>query len=124
MLVLTRKLQEKIHIGDQVTITIVRIQGNMVRVGIEAPKTVRVIRGEIALTEKPDGDSVGTQREPASDSVPVVPDEGWGGDGVSATDVAEGTDQHRPTRGLVGRVRLPNGKSKRKRAELASLNAI
>ncbi len=124
MLVLTRKLQEKIHIGDQVTITIVRIQGNMVRVGIEAPKTVRVIRGEIAATEKPDAESVGTQREPAADSVPLVPDEGWVGGGDSATDVAEGTDQHRPTRGLVGRVRLPNGKSKRKRAEVASLNAI
>lgn len=124
MLVLTRKLQEKIHIGDQVTITIVRIQGNMVRVGIEAPKTVRVIRGEIAATEKPDAESLGTQREPAADSVPLVLDEGWVGGGDSATDVAEATDQHRPPRGLVGRVRWPSGKSKRKRAEVASLNAI
>jgi carbon storage regulator CsrA len=48
MLVLTRKLQEKIYIGDNVTITIVRIQGSTVRVGIEAPDDVRVMRGEIA----------------------------------------------------------------------------
>jgi carbon storage regulator CsrA len=47
MLVLTRKLQEKIHIGDNVTITVVRIKGNTVRVGIEAPEGVRVIRGEV-----------------------------------------------------------------------------
>jgi carbon storage regulator CsrA len=53
MLVLTRKLQEKIHIGDNVTITIVRIQGNTVRVGIEAPQDVRVVRGEISATEPP-----------------------------------------------------------------------
>lgn len=53
MLVLTRKLQERIHIGNDVTITIVRIQGNTVRVGIEAPQQVRVIRGELTVTEEP-----------------------------------------------------------------------
>ena len=51
MLVLTRKQQERIHIGDNVTITVVRIQGNAVRIGIEAPKDVRVIRGEIAVKD-------------------------------------------------------------------------
>lgn len=51
MLVLTRKLQEQIHIGDSITITVVRIQGNTVRVGIEAPKEVRVIRGEVAVKD-------------------------------------------------------------------------
>lgn len=47
MLVLTRKKQERIQIGDSVTITVVRIKGNTVRVGIEAPKDVRVVRGEL-----------------------------------------------------------------------------
>jgi carbon storage regulator CsrA len=51
MLVLTRKTQEQIHIGESVVITIVRIQGNTVRVGIEAPTDVRVVRGEVAARD-------------------------------------------------------------------------
>lgn len=51
MLVLTRKKQEKIQIGDNVTITVVRIKGNTVRVGIEAPHDVRVVRGELVVKD-------------------------------------------------------------------------
>jgi len=51
MLVLTRKTQERIQIGDNVTVTILRIKGKTVSVGIEAPRQVRVIRGE--LPKKP-----------------------------------------------------------------------
>jgi len=47
MLVLSRKQQEQIKIGDQITVTIGRVKGNTVRVGIEAPRDVRVIRGEL-----------------------------------------------------------------------------
>ena len=47
MLVLTRKLQERIKIGDNVTITVLRVKGNTVRIGIEAPRSVRVIRAEL-----------------------------------------------------------------------------
>jgi carbon storage regulator CsrA len=47
MLVLTRKLQQQIKIGEQVTITILRVKGQTVRVGIEAPRDVRVVRGEL-----------------------------------------------------------------------------
>ena len=47
MLVLTRKLQEQIRIGDNVTITVLRVKGQAVRIGIEAPRDVRVIRGEL-----------------------------------------------------------------------------
>jgi|GEM_PF-719263 carbon storage regulator CsrA len=50
MLVLTRKLQETIKIGDNVTIHILRVKGNTVRLGIDAPRQVRIVRGE--LTEK------------------------------------------------------------------------
>jgi carbon storage regulator CsrA len=49
MLVLTRKLQEKIRIGDNITITILRTKGKAVRLGIEAPMEVPVIRGELAF---------------------------------------------------------------------------
>lgn len=51
MLVLTRKLQEQIRIGDNITLTILRVKGNTVRVGIEAPRNVRVIRGELPRKE-------------------------------------------------------------------------
>lgn len=54
MLVLTRKNQEQIKIGNDVTITIVRIKGNTVRVGIDAPKHVPVNRGEVAVQQTPD----------------------------------------------------------------------
>src|SRR5436190_7423213 len=47
MLVLTRKLQQQIKIGDQITVTILRVKGNTVRVGITAPREVRVVRGEL-----------------------------------------------------------------------------
>ena len=47
MLVLTRKQNEKIQIGDNVFLTVLRIKGNTVRLGIEAPKDVRVVRGEL-----------------------------------------------------------------------------
>lgn len=47
MLVLSRKKNESIHIGDQVIIHIVQMRGGKVRVGIEAPREVPVIRSEL-----------------------------------------------------------------------------
>jgi carbon storage regulator CsrA len=47
MLVLSRKLQEQICIGGQITITILKTRGKTVRLGIEAPRDVRVTRGEL-----------------------------------------------------------------------------
>ena len=53
MLVLSRKPGEKILIGDDVTVTIVRIGPNTVRIGIEAPRHMKVMREE--LVEIPEG---------------------------------------------------------------------
>ena len=47
MLVLTRKINEKIHFGDDITLTVVEIRGDKVRLGIEAPREVSIHRGEI-----------------------------------------------------------------------------
>ena len=47
MLVLSRKLGEKIQIGDNVTITVVRLAQGTVRLGIEAPLELAVVRDEI-----------------------------------------------------------------------------
>lgn len=48
MLVLSRKLGEKIVIGDNIVLTIVKIDRNQIRLGIEAPSDVPVFREEIA----------------------------------------------------------------------------
>lgn len=47
MLVLSRKTSEKIRIGDNIVITVVRIEGNKVRIGIEAPPDVQIQREEL-----------------------------------------------------------------------------
>jgi carbon storage regulator CsrA len=52
MLVLSRKEQEKICVGEDIVITIVKIAGGQVRVGIEAPRDVSIRRFE--LTRKDD----------------------------------------------------------------------
>jgi carbon storage regulator CsrA len=47
MLVLSRRIGEKLVIGDQITVTINRVSGNRVSLGIEAPPHVRVVRSEL-----------------------------------------------------------------------------
>jgi carbon storage regulator CsrA len=51
MLVLTRKLQEQIRIGDDIVVTILQVRGQSVRVGIEAPRNVRVLRAELPVQQ-------------------------------------------------------------------------
>lgn len=48
MLVLSRKVGEKIFVGDQIVITTVRANGGAVRIGIEAPEEMLIIRSELA----------------------------------------------------------------------------
>jgi len=57
MLVLTRKADEQILIGDDITLTLVRVRGNSVRIGIDAPREVRVRRGELARGEAARGEA-------------------------------------------------------------------
>ena len=47
MLVLSRKESEKIRLGDSIVVTIVRVSGDKVRLGIEAPPNVIVLRDEL-----------------------------------------------------------------------------
>ena len=47
MLVLSRKQNERIRVGDSVVVTIVRVSGDKVRIGIEAPPSMRVLRDEL-----------------------------------------------------------------------------
>lgn len=48
MLVLSRKTDEVVRIGDDIRITVTRIQGGKVNLGIDCPKDVAVFRGELA----------------------------------------------------------------------------
>ena len=47
MLILTRRVGETLMIGDQVTVTVLGVKGNQVRLGVNAPKDVAVHREEI-----------------------------------------------------------------------------
>lgn len=58
MLVLSRKIGERLHVGPDVVIVISRVAGNRVTIGIEAPEDICVVRGELKptrdeLTAKP-----------------------------------------------------------------------
>lgn len=52
MLVLSRKVGERILIGDQVSVTVVRVGPNLVRLGIEAPRDMLVVREELTEREE------------------------------------------------------------------------
>jgi carbon storage regulator len=58
MLVLTRKLGQSIQIGNGTKLTVVAIQGQQIRLGIDAPRSVPILRGELderpPVTTKPD----------------------------------------------------------------------
>jgi carbon storage regulator len=47
VLILTRRIGEAVMIGDEVTVTVLRVKGNQVRLGVNAPKSVSVQREEI-----------------------------------------------------------------------------
>ena len=47
MLILTRRVDERIFIGDDITLCVLDIEGNRVRLGLEAPKDVAILREEV-----------------------------------------------------------------------------
>ena len=67
MLILTRKSGEAIRIGDHITLKVIEIRGNQVRIGIDAPRSLAVHREEIyALIQE--------QNKAATQSSPVNPE--------------------------------------------------
>lgn len=57
MLILTRRVGESLMVGEEITVTVLGVKGNQVRIGIDAPKDVAVHREEIFQRIKNDDDS-------------------------------------------------------------------
>jgi carbon storage regulator len=53
MLILSRKEAEKVYLGNDIVLTIIRVAGDKVRIGIEAPSDVRVLRNELQKHDEP-----------------------------------------------------------------------
>jgi carbon storage regulator len=62
MLILTRRVNESLLIGDNVTVTILGVKGNQVRIGVAAPRDVSVQREELA-TKNEETSTSGTGKE-------------------------------------------------------------
>jgi carbon storage regulator len=61
MLILTRKVGESLRIGDDVSVVVLGIKGNQVRIGVDAPKSISVHREEIynRIQDENDDDNIG-----------------------------------------------------------------
>jgi len=66
MLILSRKVSEKIMIGDDITISILEVRGDQVRIGVDAPRNVKVFRREVY-------DAIIAENKAASESAPQIP---------------------------------------------------
>jgi len=70
MLILTRRVGETLMIGDEVTVTVLGVKGNQVRIGVNAPKEVAVHREEIYDRIKREQEAgEGSATSPGTDSV-------------------------------------------------------
>src|SRR3954453_5123917 len=118
MLVLTRKYQEKIRIGDSITITVLRTKGKAVRLGIEAPANVPVIRGEVSFEHPSNGVAKTAETLP-------LEDEATGKRLASAGGIAAATRWETPqdSESKVSLSRVPRGKLVVLGPKLASGNA-
>lgn len=70
MLILTRRVGETLMIGDSVTVTVLGVKGNQVRVGITAPKDVAVHREEIFQRLHKDGPDSAAAEAASEESLP------------------------------------------------------
>jgi carbon storage regulator len=67
MLILSRKVNEKIMIGDDISVSIIEIRGDQVRLGVDAPKAVKVYRQEVF-------DAIKAENKAAAESTPIFPE--------------------------------------------------
>lgn len=72
MLILTRRIGETLMIGDEVSSTVLGVKGNQVRLGIDAPKHIAVLRKELYVPPKSEGQSTGSTRAAKGNSVAAI----------------------------------------------------
>ena len=72
MLILSRKVNEKVMIGDDISVSIIEVRGDQVRIGVDAPKSVKVFRQEVF-------DAIKAENKAAALSAPVFPQINFGG---------------------------------------------
>jgi carbon storage regulator len=71
MLILSRKVNEKIMIGEDVSVSIIEVRGDQVRLGVDAPRNVKVFRQEVF-------DAIMAENKAAAESAPVFPEMDFG----------------------------------------------
>jgi len=110
MLVLSRKADEKIVIGQNITVTVLRIQGRIVKIGVQAPDSVPVFRSELVGKPSP--------REPGSTG--AVPETSDGESSASGDSSAKPAGQN----SRAPRDRIAPGGSLHRRAGPAPSTAL
>ena len=73
MLVLSRKEGEQLLIGDDIVLTVNRISGNRVAIGIDAPRSVRIVRGELQRRDAVAGGSAAIVMEETNVAIASQP---------------------------------------------------
>jgi carbon storage regulator len=71
MLILSRKINEKVMIGDDITVSIVEVRNDQVRIGIDAPKNIKVFRQEVY-------NAIKEENKAASASAAIIPQVNFG----------------------------------------------
>lgn len=66
MLILTRRVDERIFIGEDITLCVLDIEGNRVRLGLEAPKEIAILREEIHQRYAGDASNDAQHKQPGS----------------------------------------------------------
>ncbi len=72
MLILSRKTDQQIKIGEDITITIIDIKGDQVKIGVEAPKMVKVFRQEVFNAIKNENTAASTVNNDVVDTISKI----------------------------------------------------
>lgn len=114
MLVLTRKLDEAIQIGDNIKITVLRVKGNTVRIGIEAPKHIKVIRDELERVIASDLLASPASTASPSFASPINRIESYVDQSQNVVTAVVDSPEPSSTRMFVGKLTVSTGKSELK----------